>query len=74
MKEEYTQIIEGPIVAGVEALENSSVSIKITAKTNAEEHYAVERALFKKVKETFEENNIEIPFNQIVVHGVNKNE
>lgn len=74
MKEEYTQIIEGPIVAGVEALENSSVSIKITAKTNAEEHYAVERALLKKVKETFEENNIEIPFNQIVVHGVNKNE
>lgn len=74
MKENYTQIIEGPIVSGVEAFKNSSVAIRITAKTNPEEHYAVERALMKYVKEIFEENNIEIPFDQIVVHEVKSNE
>ena len=73
LKENYKQIIEGPIVAGVEDLKDSSVAIRITAKTESEEHYAVERALKKFVKEVFDENNVEIPFPQIVVHG-DKNE
>lgn len=69
LKENYKQIIEGPIVAGVEDLKDSSVAIRITAKTEPEEHYAVERALKKFVKEVFDENNVEIPFPQIVIHG-----
>lgn len=73
LKENYQQIIEGPIVAGVDDLKDSGVSIRINAKTEPEEHYAVERALKKFVKELFDEYNIEIPFPQIVVHG-DKNE
>lgn len=69
LKDNYKQIIEGPVVVGVNDLKDSGVSIRITAKTEAEEHYAVERALKKFVKELFDENNIEIPFPQIVVHG-----
>lgn len=72
LKENYPQIIEGPIVVGVENLGASGVSIRITAKTNCEEHYPVQRALFKYVKELFDEHNIEIPFDQIVVHEATK--
>ncbi len=72
LKENYPQILEGPIVAGVDDLNSSGVVIRITAKTNAEEHYAVQRALKKYIKETFENNNIIIPLNQIVVHQAEK--
>lgn len=68
VKESYPQIIEGPIVVGVDELGASAVSIKVTAKTEPEEHYAVKRALLKYIKDLFDENNVEIPFNQIVVH------
>ena len=73
LKENYKQIIEGPVVAGVEDLKDSGVTIKVTAKTEAENHYVVERALRKYIKELLDDNNIEIPFPQIVVHG-EKNE
>lgn len=68
VKESYPQIIEGPIVVGVDELGASAVSIKVTTKTEPEEHYAVKRALLKYIKDLFDENNVEIPFNQIVVH------
>ena len=46
--------------------------IKITAKTNAEEHYSVRRALYKQTKKILEENNIELPYNKITVSEGNK--
>ena len=72
LKENYPQIIEGPVVIGVEKLGDKGVTIKITAKTNAEEHYAVQRAMFKYIKELFEENNVEIPYPQVIVREVNE--
>ena len=74
LKENYNQIIEGPIVAGVDELKNNAVSIRITAKTEAEEHYAVRRALLKYTKEIFEENNIKIPTNKIIIREEKENE
>lgn len=67
MKEEFPQIIEGPNVLGVISLGERGVSIRITSKTLPEEHYAVERAITKFVKEVFDDNNIEIPYNHLVV-------
>lgn len=72
MKEEFPQIIEGPNVMGVISLGQSGVVIRITAKTLSEEQYAVERAITKFVKEVFDENNIEIPYNRMVVINGNK--
>lgn len=74
LKENYPQIIEGPVVVGVDALADSSVTIRVTAKTNPEDHYAVQRALLKYTKELFEENNIDMPYPQVVVHGVKNND
>lgn len=68
MLELFPQIIEGPNVLGVSELANSSVNITITAKTLPEQHYAVERGLRKYIKELFDENNITIPFPQVVLH------
>lgn len=74
IKENYPQIIEGPIVTGVDNLTDNSVTLKITAKTECEEHYKVQRALLKRIKELFETKNIKIPYNKIVVCEEKTNE
>lgn len=69
IREQFPQVIEGPNVLGVSNLGDSSVSIRIDVKTNAEEQYSVERGLKKFVKELFDREGIEIPFNQVVIHN-----
>lgn len=64
----FPVIIEDPIVLGVTELASSGVNMRVMAKTESEQHYAVERALRKRIKEILDENGIEIPFPQIVVH------
>ena len=54
LNENYPQIIEGPLVVGIEKLTPTGVVIKITAKTNPETHYSVRRAMLKQIKETLE--------------------
>lgn len=65
------EIIEDPKVAGVINLNSSSVDMRVTCKTLNEQHYAVERAMRKRIKEILDENKIEIPFPQVVVHQSN---
>jgi small-conductance mechanosensitive channel len=67
---EMEEIIENPIVMGVTDLSSSSVNLRVIAKTKNEQHYAVERKLRQRIKEILDENKIEIPFPQVVVHGV----
>jgi len=61
-------LLEDPSVTGVMNLASSSVEMRVTVKTLNEQHYGIERALRKLVKETLEANNIEIPLPQIVVN------
>jgi moderate conductance mechanosensitive channel len=68
IRDKMEQIIENPTVAGVTDLANSSVNIRVTAKTLNEQHYGVERELRKFIKEILDKNKIEIPFPQVVVH------
>lgn len=72
IKKEYHQVIEGPNVLGVTNLGENGIEILITVKTESEKHYEVLRALQKYIKELFDANGIEIPFNQIVVHNGDK--
>jgi small conductance mechanosensitive channel len=67
-KETQPNLLELPTIAGVTELANSSVNIRVVAKTETETHYGVERAMLKFIKEVLDENNIEIPFPQVVVH------
>ncbi|MBN2268499.1 MAG: mechanosensitive ion channel family protein [Acholeplasmataceae bacterium] len=64
----YEEIIEKPAVIGVTNLNSSSVDLRVTAKTIQEKHYAVERELRKQIKMILDENHIEIPFPQVVIH------
>ena len=70
LKDTYEQILEGPnIVGGLLSLNDNGVSIRITVKTESEKHYEVERGIRLLVKELFEREHIEIPFNQLVIHN-----
>lgn len=73
IRERYSQIIEGPDVVGVVDLASSGVTIRVNVKTLPEEHYEVERALKKFIKELFDRENIEIPFDQLVVRNAEGN-
>ncbi|MDD2492881.1 MAG: mechanosensitive ion channel family protein [Bacilli bacterium] len=74
IKDLFPQVIEGPNVIGVVNFADNAIIIRITVKTESEQHYGVERAIRKHVKEVFDENGIAIPFPQLVVYnGNNKN-
>lgn len=65
----FEQIIEDPVVVGVTEIANSSVNIRVIAKTLNEQHYAVERGIRKFIKEILDSNDIKFAFPQIVVHN-----
>ncbi|MBN2300422.1 MAG: mechanosensitive ion channel family protein [Acholeplasmataceae bacterium] len=68
VRKDFPMIIEDPQVLGVIELANSSVNLRVIAKTLPEEHYAVEREIRKRIKEILDANDIEIPFPQVVIN------
>lgn len=72
LREMFPEIIEDPKVLGVINLDSSSVNIRAIAKTANEQHYGVERAMRQRIKEILDDNGIEIPFPQVVVHQTEK--
>lgn len=68
LKEAIPHIKEGPFYYGVQELGASGVVLRIYAKCDENDKYGVRRQLNREIKLIFDENNIEIPFNQIVVH------
>ena len=56
-----------PKYLGVNELADSSVNLKVMAQCNEEDIYTVQRALNKELKLLFDANNVNIPFNQIVI-------
>jgi small conductance mechanosensitive channel len=55
-------LLEEPTVVGVEALTDSSVVIRMTAKTLPQMQFDVARQLRRRLKNRFDEVGIEIPF------------
>ncbi len=64
----FPVIIDDPQVLGVIELANSGVNMRVICKTESEQHYIIERELRKRIKQILDENGIEIPFPQVVVH------
>ena len=54
---------------GINELGDSAVVIRIAADSRIGENWRIERELRKFILKRFEEENIEIPFPQIVVHN-----
>lgn len=62
--------IRGDItIDGVDELGSSGITIRIVAPTLPLKNFEVERQLRKEIKKAFDENNIEIPYPQVVVHN-----
>lgn len=64
-------IIGEIVYEGVNELGASGVTLLFTAKCYEGDIFAVQRAMNKQLKTMFDENGINIPFNQIVVHTEN---
>lgn len=66
--DEYKKLILGDIeIFGLDEFKDSSLCVKCRIKTQPKGQWTIKRAFNKIVKEQFEIENIEIPFNQIVV-------
>ncbi|MDD4104059.1 MAG: mechanosensitive ion channel [Bacilli bacterium] len=74
IKKRIPDIVEGPFYRGVQSLSESSIVIRMYARTDELKKYQVTRDLNKEMKLLFDRNGIEIPFNQIVVHYDDKKE
>jgi small conductance mechanosensitive channel len=68
IKKEVPLIKEGPFYLGVDQLADSSLVIRVIAKTEEINRHKVRRALNREMKLLFDKNNINIPFPQLVVH------
>ena len=55
--------------AGVQSLNESSITFRITAITKPLENYQIERILRKEFKKILDDNKIEIPFPKMVVRN-----
>lgn len=70
---ENKMIVEGPSVIGVQAIGSSDIVLRIIAKTENMEQWAVERQLRKEIKESLDQHGIVIPFpHQVLVQKEDK--
>jgi len=67
-KKKIPEIKEGPYYFGIQKLGDSGISLRLYARSEELKRYDVMRALNREIKILFDKNNIEIPFNQVVVH------
>lgn len=67
---EYSEFILGDVeMLGVDSLGDSSVVIKFGVKTRPDKKWPVKRELLRRIKKTFDEQGIEIPFpHRTVIH------
>ena len=69
LHENNEDIIEEPSFLGVTELADSSINLRIMAKTKNGKHWATERNIRRELVPYLNRNDITIPFPQIVVHN-----
>jgi len=73
IKEIIPAIIEGPIYDGVDQLGDSAVIVRVVAHCEEKDRINVRRILNKELKRVLDENGINIPFPQLVIHQASQN-
>lgn len=68
------EIVVVPHTIGVSNLGDSGINIVVVGTTKPECQYQISRDVRQEVKAICDSNNIEIPFPQLVVHGVKQND
>lgn len=61
-------VLEDPVVLGVQELGDSAVTIRGYLKVAPDQRWLVRRELFRRIKNRFDADSIEIPFPQRTVH------
>ena len=61
-------VVEPPLAQGVTGLNESDVGVRLLVKVKAAQQWAVERDLRRRVKSTFDERGVEIPFARRVLY------
>lgn len=61
--------LAAPEYMGVEELAASGVTLKFKVRTREENVFAAKRRLTREIRVLFAENNVDIPFPQVVVHN-----
>jgi small conductance mechanosensitive channel len=64
------KVLADPVVPGLQSFGDSSLNIRLVVKTQPGAQWGLARALRKRIKERFDEEGIEIPFPQRVIHHV----
>jgi len=72
LKDKYVEIKDVPKYYGVSALADSAVLLKFGASCDEKDKFGVSRILNRELKLLFDDNNINIPFPQLVLHNNNK--
>lgn len=67
-KDWEAMIIEPPQFLRVDSFDDSAITVKILGKTTADMRWGVAGEFRKRLKRAFDENDIEIPFPQMVIH------
>lgn len=63
---EDEDIVEGPHVDGVQTIDKHAVVMRVTAQTENMMQWGVQRRIFKAIKEAFDENDIDMPYDHQV--------
>lgn len=59
---EDAEIVEGPNVDGVQTIDDHAVVLRVSAQTENMAQWGIQRKLFKALKEAFDENGIDMPY------------
>lgn len=68
IKQQVPQITNGPTYNGVDAINNNGLSLMFIADCNEFDRFAVQRGMLRELAIIFKENNLLIPYQQIVVN------
>ncbi|MGN1401153.1 MAG: mechanosensitive ion channel family protein [Bacillus sp. (in: firmicutes)] len=74
MPAKYEELVDVPRLLGVQMLGASEVVLRVTAETLPMQHFYIARQLRKELKETLDQNGIEIPFPRMVMYNRQENE
>ncbi|MCK5732309.1 MAG: mechanosensitive ion channel family protein, partial [Tenericutes bacterium] len=72
IKEKVSTIKKGPFYDGIENFGDSCITIRVIAWTKETDRLHTVRELNKHLKIMFDQNNIEMPFPQLVIHQEKK--
>ncbi len=73
IKSKIPTIVDGPYYKGVTNLGSSGVTIRLVAQCKEDTKFQTQRDLNRQLKILFDNNNINIPFTQVVVHQASTN-